>query len=146
MFFSGCASTPEKHEEQRYEKAASPAANQTLNYAIHWVDKATLRVLDQMEIMIIDNHSLPTGNSIKAATLDLDILIELETLTPNSTKMKINIQNPNDSKSKLTVNEIFYNTRQYLLSHQIPEKHGVNEPLNHSQNFIVTISSRPSQF
>jgi len=78
-----------------------------------------------MEIMIIEENSSPGGKSIKAATVDLDILIVLSSLTPNSTQMKINIQYPKGQKTKLTANEIFYQTRQFLLSNERPEKTGL---------------------
>ena len=103
------------------DKINSHTANQTVNYSVQWVDEATRGVLDQMEIMIIENDSSPRRKSIKAATVDLDILIELSSLAPNSTLMKISIQYPEDQKNKTTANEIFYKTRQFLLSNKRPE-------------------------
>lgn len=126
---SGCAATDEKKNGLMLEKIDSHAANQTLNYGVQWVDEATLRVLDQMEIMIIENNSSPAGNSIKAATIDLDIQIELRSLTPNSTKMKINIPYSESQKTKWTANEIFYQTRQYLLSKKLFEKTELEESI-----------------
>jgi len=116
ILFSSCTTTSGKWNGLKTEKIVSHAANQTLNYSVHLVDEATLRVLDQMEIMIIKENSSPAGNSIKAATIDLDILIELTPVTPNSTQMKINIQYPDNQITKSAANEIFYQTRQILLS------------------------------
>ncbi len=136
--FSGCATTDETRNGFKFKKNASHAANQTLNYSIQWVDEATLRVLDRMEIMIIDNNSSPAGNSITAATIDSNILIELTSLTPNSTQMKIKIQNPDIQKTKSAVNEIFYQTRQILLSNKRLEKTELEEPIESIKEFSPT--------
>ena len=82
-----------------------------------------------MDIMIIGDDSSPSGKYIKAATIDLDILIELSPLTANSTQMNISIQYPKGHKTKTTANEIFYQTRQFLLSNRPPEKTGREEPI-----------------
>ena len=137
-FFSGCAATVEKSNGLKFDKNVSHAANQTLNYSVDWVDEATLRVLDQMEIMIIDNNSSPAGNSIKAATIDSNILIELTSVTPNSTKMKINIQYPASQKNKSTANEIFYQTRQILLSNKRLGKTELTGPIESIKEFFPT--------
>lgn len=121
LLFSGCVASNEKWTDLESDKINSHTANQTVNYSVQWVDEATRGVLDQMEIMIIENDSSPRRKSIKAATVDLDILIELSSLAPNSTLMKISIQYPEDQKNKTTANEIFYKTRQFLLSNKRPE-------------------------
>jgi hypothetical protein len=82
-----------------------------------------------MDIMIIGDDSSPSGKYIKAATVDLDILIEFSSLTPNSTEMKINIHYPDGQKNKTTANEIFYQTRQFLLSNAPSEKTSQEEPI-----------------
>lgn len=122
IIFSGCVATNEKWTDINSDKVNSHIANQTVNYSVQWVDEATRGVLDQMEIMIIEDLSSPKRKSIKAATVDLDILIELSSLAPNSTLMKISIQYPEDRKNKTTANEIFYKTRQFLLSNTPSEK------------------------
>ena len=137
-FFSGCAATDEKWNGLKFGKNYSHAANQTLNYSVQWVDEATLRVLDQMEIMIIDNYSSPAGNSIKAATIYSDILIELISLAPNSTQMKINVQYSDSHKNKSTANEIFYQTRQILLSNKRLEKTELEEPIESIKEIYPT--------
>jgi hypothetical protein len=122
IFFSGCVASNEKWTDLESDKIASHTANQTVSYSVHRVDEATRKVLDQMEIMIIEDNSAPRRKSIKAATVDLDILIELSSLAPNSTQMKINIQYPDGQKTKSTANEIFYQIRQFLLSNKPPQK------------------------
>jgi Protein of unknown function (DUF3568) len=136
LLFSGCATTYEKVNVVEPEQNISHAANQTLSYSVHWVDEATLQVLDQMEIMIIDNGSSPTGTSIKAATIDQDILIELTSLTPNSTEMKINVQYSENTKTKSTANQIFYKTRQFLLSKKPLNSSKLDEPNKSTRNFF----------
>lgn len=137
VFVSGCASTYEKVNPLEAENNTSHVANQTLSYSVDWVDEATLEVLDQMEILVIDNGSSPNGKSIRAATIDQDILIELLSLTPNSTEMKINVQFPEDSKAKSTANQIFYKTRQILLSNNPPEDSvPVETNLSTKNNFL----------
>jgi len=43
--------------------------------------------------------------------------------------MKIKILYPDGHKNKTTANEIFYQTRQFLLSNRPPEKTGREEPI-----------------
>jgi len=136
--FSGCVATDEKWNGLKFDKNASHAANQTLNYSVQWVDEATLLVLDQMEIIIIDNNSSPAGKLIKAATIDMDIQIELTSLAPNSTQMKINIQYPVSQQTNSTANEIFYQTRQILLSNKRLEKTELAEPIESIMEFFPT--------
>jgi hypothetical protein len=127
--FSGCTATDKKWAKSTADENNSYAANQTVNYSVNWVDQATRDVLDKMDIMIIEDNSLPSGKYIKAATIDLDILIELSSLTPNSTEMKINILYSEGQKNKTTANEIFYQTRQFLLSNKPSEKTAPEEPI-----------------
>ena len=128
--FSGCTTTDKKWNGSNSAEIHSHAANQTVNYSVKLVDEATRGVLDKMDIMIIGDDSSPSGKSIKAATIDLDILIELSSLTPNSTEMKINIHYPDGQKNKTTANEIFYQTRQFLLANIPSEKTAPKNPLN----------------
>jgi hypothetical protein len=121
IFLSSCASADKSWIDLKAKKINSNAANQTVNYSVDWVSEATLVALDRMDIMIISDDSSPSQKSIKAVTIDLDILIELSSLSPNSTQMKINIKYPKDHKTKTTANEIFYQTRQLLLSYKPPE-------------------------
>lgn len=144
-FFSGCASTDEAWKHSKVEYRDSHAANQTLNYSVEWVDEATLQVLDQMEILIIEENPSSGGKSIKAATMDLDILIELKPLASDSTQMNIFIQYSNSQKSKTTANEIFYQTRQYLLSNQRLEKTDLANPTDSIKGLFPTESTGPSQ-
>ena len=129
LFFSGCTTTDKKWNRSNSAKNNSHAANQTVNYSVNWVDEATRSVLDKMDIMIIGEDSSPSGKYIKAATIDLDILIEFSSLTLNSTKMKINIYYPDGQKNKTTANEIFYQTRQFLLSNMPSEKTALEKPI-----------------
>jgi hypothetical protein len=122
LFFSGCTTTDKKWNGSNSAEIHSHAANQTVNYSVKLVDEATRGVLDKMDIMIIGDDFSPSGKSIKAATIDLDILIEFSALTENSTEMKINIHYPDGQKNKTTANEIFYQTRQFLLSNMTSEK------------------------
>lgn len=113
---SGCTGTSEKWKGIKFGKINSQTASKTHNYPLKWVDEATLRTLDQMEIMIIEDSSSPTGRSIKAATLNLDIFIELKSVTPSSTQMKIDVKLADDEDHSLTADEIIEQTHQYLLA------------------------------
>lgn len=145
LFFSGCTTTDKKWNGSNSAEVNSHAANQTVNYSVNWVDEATRNVLDKMDIMIIGDDSLPSGKYIKAATVDLDILIEFSSLTPDSTEMKIKIHYPDGQKNKTTANEIFYQTRQFLLSNMPSEKTAPeqrNLPVIESSNILAP--SQPS--
>lgn len=145
LLFSACATTDKKWSESKSDNNNSQAANQTVNYSVQWVDEATRGVLDQMDIMIVEDNSSPARKSIKAATVDLDILIELSSVTPNSTQMKIHIQYPKGQEIKTTANEIFYQTRQFLLSNKRPEKTEVEEPVEFITESSPLNTSGPSQ-
>ncbi len=121
LFFSGCATTDEKRSDLNSGENNLHLAGQTVNYSVDWVDEATRGVLDKMDIMITGDSSHPEKKSIKAATIDQDILIEFLSLTPTSTRMNINIQSPDRQKTKTTANEIFYQTRQFLLANKRPK-------------------------
>ena len=143
ILFSGCAASKEKWTDLEPDKINSHTANQTVNYSVQRVDEATRRVLDQMEIMIIEDNSSPRQKSIKAATVDLDILIELSSLAPNSTQMKINVQYPDGQKTRTTANEIFYQTRQFLLSNK-PSQKNENSDEGILESSPLTTTSKPS--
>lgn len=145
IFFSGCAATGERKDYSNSGVNNSHAANQTVNYSVNWVDEATRGVLDHMEIMIIEDQSSLMKKSIKAATVDLNIYIELTSLTPNSTEMKINIQYPAGQITKSTANEIFYQTRQTLLSYKRAEKTVLEKPIKRIVESSPLMPPDPSQ-
>lgn len=121
IFISGCTTANKNWNEFIAERFGSHAANQTIYYSVDWVNEATLGALDQMDIMIIGGNTSSSQKSIQAMTIDLDILIELSSLSPNSTQMKIQIKDPDSHETKTTANEIIYQTRQLLLSEKPSE-------------------------
>lgn len=116
---SGCAGTGGKDELLKIWDRGSVDANQTLSYSVQLVDAATVRVLDQMEIMILEDDQTSSTKTIKAATIHLDILIELETLNPESTRMKVGIKHAANEKDKSTASAIIEQTLQTLANNQV---------------------------
>lgn len=122
---SSCTGGPEKWKGIIFAKHES--ASKTHNYSLKWVDEATLRVLDQMEIMIIEDNPSPDGKSIKAATLDQDIFIALKSVTPSSTLMQVDIKLTDNGEHTATANEIIDQTHEYLLTNAKIEKTDIAE-------------------
>jgi len=93
----------------------SHAANQTIFYPLNLVDAATLQALDKMEIMIIDDDNSISRKTISAATVHLDILIELEPLNQESTRMRVGVKHAASEQDKSTAQEIIEETEKFLI-------------------------------
>ena len=133
---SACSGIPEKWGGTKSLDLGPQITGKTLNYSMKWVDEATVKVLDQMEIIVIEKDSNPNGQTIKAATLDLDINIELQPVSESSTHMKIDITSSGKPKGNQTGIEIIDQTQTYLIDEETVEKLDVADQLKIPHNIF----------
>ncbi len=76
------------------------SAEKTLNYPVKDVVKAAHRVLEDMDLLLMEDDTTSGGKTIKAATVDLDIYIELEVLTTKTTRMIVDVKDALTKKHK----------------------------------------------
>ncbi len=114
LLLCSCSAVPKNWKTTVYGEDNTQAVSVTHNYSLKWVDKAIIEVLDQMEIMVIEDTFSSDGKSIKAATLDQDITIELKSLTLSSTRMKIDIKLTDREDHASIGDEIMIKTKNYL--------------------------------
>ena len=89
-------------------------AYRTFNFSIDRVDKATTLALKKMDIKLISDSKAETGRKIKAATEELDIIINLERVTSKATRIKVNAKKGPVFKDKATATEIIYQVGKIL--------------------------------
>ncbi len=78
----------------------SNSAEKTLNYPVKEVVKAAHRVLEDMDLLLMEDSTTSGGKTITAATVELDIYIELEVLTTKSTRMIVDVKDALTKKHK----------------------------------------------
>ena len=115
LLLYSCSVVPKNWQGTNLVGNDTQATSVTHNYSLQWVDKAIVEVLDQMEIMVIDVTPSPNGKSIKAATLDQDISIELISVTQSSTRMQVDIKLTSREEPASIGNDIMVQTEKYLL-------------------------------
>jgi hypothetical protein len=116
LLLCSCSSVPKSWKGANSGKNQPQATSVTHNYALKWVDEALVKVLDQMEIMVIESTPSPDGTFIKAATLDKDITIDIKSVSQTSTRMQIDVKLTDNAESASIGNEIMIQTEKYLLN------------------------------
>ncbi len=89
-------------------------AYKTVNYPLKKVDRAVVQASKRMDITIVSNFETESGREIKGATRDLDIEVELEAVTPKTTKISINAKKGMIEKDKATATELIKQTERIL--------------------------------
>lgn len=101
-----------------YKTVVSPLPNVRL---------ATLKTLNRMEINVIDENETEQGWQITADAADRDIKIELEQLTPTTTRMRVTANKENSFlKDSATATEIIAQTVQRLEQDESAQNTAVN--------------------
>ncbi len=77
------------------------------------VKTASLKALQRMQIKVASTGKIDNGESIKAKAADRDIEIELEALSPNTTRMRVTASQ-GLFKDSATATEIILQTERYL--------------------------------
>jgi hypothetical protein len=135
LLLSSCSAVPNSWPGAKSGKIDTQATSATHNYALKWVDEALVAVLDQMEVIVIETTPSPDGKSFKAATLDQDIVIELKSVTPSSTRMQIDIKVTENEERASIGDEIMVQTEKLLLENSQIDTANFAEglPLNKEQ-------------
>lgn len=77
------------------------------------VKVASLKALQHMQIKVVSTGKIEHGESIKANATDRQIDIELEALSPNTTRMRVTASE-GFFKDSATATEIIMQTERYL--------------------------------
>lgn len=77
------------------------------------VKGAAYKALQRMQVKVKSTNKIDNGEEIKAVAADRDISIELEALTPNTTRMRVTANN-GLFRDSATATEIIIQTEKYL--------------------------------
>ena len=77
------------------------------------VKAASLKALQRMQIKVASTSRIDNGEQIKARAADRDIEIELEALSPNTTRMRV-VASQGLLKDSATATEIIMQTERFL--------------------------------
>ncbi len=91
-------------------------AYKTFSYPIDDVERAAHRALERMEISETGRESYEDGVRITASIKKLTVYIDLEELTPTTTKVRVNVKRGLILKDKATATEILVQTGRFLES------------------------------
>jgi len=78
------------------------------------VKSASIKALNRMQIKVASTGKIDSGESIKAMTGDREIEIELEAISPNTTRMRVTASKNAFLKDSATSTEIIMQTEKYL--------------------------------
>jgi len=85
----------------------------TFSEPIPRVRGASLKALQRMQIKVASTGKIDNGESIKANATDREINIELEALSPNTTRMRVTASS-GFFRDSATATEIIIQTERYL--------------------------------
>lgn len=77
------------------------------------VKSASYKALQRMQVKVKSTDKIEYGEEIKAVAADREISIELEALTPNTTRMRVTATN-GIFRDSATATEIIIQTEKYL--------------------------------
>ncbi|MEK9628878.1 MAG: DUF3568 family protein [Nitrospinota bacterium] len=113
--FSGCAAVAITGGSLGLGYSVTNVAKKTINHPLDRVVGAVMDASNKMEIRVIENWGNEEGRTIKATTKSLSIYIELESITPKTTKMTINAKEGLFFKDKSTANAIILEAEKFLV-------------------------------
>ncbi len=113
-FASGCTAVAVTGAGVGINYTITNVAYKTFNYPIRDVEKATRKALKRMDIKFIAESDTEEGRRIKAATAQLDIIIDLERITSRATKIKVDAKKGPILKDKATAAEIIHQVERAL--------------------------------
>ncbi|HUV51145.1 MAG TPA: DUF3568 family protein [Anaerolineae bacterium] len=99
----------------------SNVASKTFTFPVDQTDKATMFALKGMGIKVVDDSTTEKGKRIKAATDELDIIIDLEQVTAKVTKVNVNARKWTMIKDMATASEIIAQVAKALEIIEKPE-------------------------
>lgn len=78
------------------------------------VKTASIKALQRMQIKVASTEKVEAGENIKANAGDREIEIELEAISPNTTRMRVTASKNGFLKDSATSTEIIMQTEKYL--------------------------------
>jgi hypothetical protein len=112
--FSGCAAVAITGGSLGMGYAVTNVARKTVNHPLDKVIWAVMDASEKMEIKVVKNKGNEEERFIEASTKKLNISIQLESITPKTTKMTINAREGLFLKDKSTANAIILKTEKIL--------------------------------
>ena len=106
LFLSGCTAVALTGAGVGISYTLSNVAYRSFSSPVDQVHDATIAALKKMDIKIVDDSYLKDGNTITAFTKELDIVINLEEVTPKTTLVKVDARKSVFLKDKATAAEI----------------------------------------
>lgn len=106
LFLSGCTAVALTGAGVGVSYTLSNVAYRSFSSPVEQVHDATIAALKKMDIKIVDDSYLKDGNTITAFTKELDIVINLEEVTPKTTLVKVDARKSVFLKDKATAAEI----------------------------------------
>ena len=98
----------------------SDCADRTLNYSFDRVDRTAPKVLKKMDITLLAESEIESGERIKALTNRLEITIDMEKITMRATRVTINTKKGTFIKDRATAEEIINQLEKSLIVEMIP--------------------------
>jgi len=98
-------------------------ADKTSNYPLEYVHLALTQALDRMDIQVAEDEETDSGREIVAMADELEIDIELESITPKTTRITVDAAKAVVVKDRATAAEIIVQTQRILeASNYNPER------------------------
>ena len=114
LLLSGCAAIALTGAGVGISYTLSNVAYRSFSSPLDRVHHATIAALKKMDIKIIDDIKLEDGRTITAATMQLDISINLEEVTSKTTQIKVDARKRVVLKDKATAAEIINQVEKIL--------------------------------
>jgi len=114
LLLSGCAAIALTGAGVGISYTLSNVAYRSFSSPLDRVHHATIAALKKMDIKIIDDIKLEDGRTITAATMQLDISINLEEITSKTTQIKVDARKRVVLKDKATAAEIINQVGNFL--------------------------------
>jgi len=112
--FSGCAAVAITGGSLGMGYTVTNVARKTVNHPLDQVIWAVMDASDKMEIKVVKNNGNEEERFIEATTKNLNISIQLESITPKTTKMTVNARDGIFLKDKSTANAIILKAEKIL--------------------------------
>lgn len=114
LLLSGCAAVALTGAGVGVSYTLSNVAYRSFSSPKDQVHHATVDALKKMDIKIINDNRSENGRTIIASTRELDIVIDLEAITPKTTQIKVDARKRYVLKDKATAAEIIHQVGKIL--------------------------------
>jgi len=108
IFLTGCSGLGLLTDDR------SKVAGRSFDHSFRQVRQAALNALSEMDIMIIESRSTAMGQTIQAATFDLDLTIDLQTLDSGHTQVNVFSRAGRGDTGRKTAEQILDHTERFM--------------------------------